>query len=127
MNERFIQFVVVVAAIAATVAAALLVLDRSDGEESLDQRAFSQTMVDSTVTQLLPEIAKIGQELTKTVNGFLSLITDRVDDNRLRRRDVVSAFCDGKTTTQIVAAFGYERKRVEAIVKDNARQEECSP
>lgn len=131
MNERFIQLLVVVAAVTATVTAVLLLLDRSDGGESLSPEAFSQTVVDSTVTQLLPEITKLGQELTKTVSGFFSLIADRVDDNRLRRRDIVSAFCEGKSTTQIVAAFGYERSKIEEILKKSTKEGEkvgeCAP
>ncbi len=131
MNERFIQLLVVVAAVTATVTAVLLLLDRSDGGESLSPEAFSQTVVDSTVTQLLPEITKLGQELTKTVSGFFSLITDRVDDNRLRRRDIVSAFCEGKSTTQIVAAFEYERSKIEEILKKSTKEGEkvgeCAP
>ena len=125
MNERLIQLLVVVAAVTATVAAVILVLDRSDGEESLNEEALSQAVVNSTVSQLLPEITKIGQELTKTVEGFFSLIADRVDDNRLRRRDIVSAYCDGKDKTQIVAAFGYERGTIERIIENHTGEGEC--
>ena len=131
MTERSTQAMVVIAAAGAIVAAAASLLplfDRSEGG-NLDSN-FAQAVQEAAgagaAAELLPEIAKLGADLQKVVGGFLSVISDRVDDGRIRRRDIVAAFCEGRSTTQIVAKYGYERGRIENVIKTHARQNECA-
>ncbi len=126
MNEKFVQLLVLLGAIAAIVAASLLVLDRSTEKTPLTRETLRAEVASSTKAQLVPEVAKITEEVTKAVSGLAGLIEGRIDRGRIRRRDVIAAFCEEWKPTQIMAKYGYERNAIEDVIrKQKPVRDEC--